>query len=486
MVATDFAMVGTPSIETSIIATALPTIIGQFNSFESYAWVGTAYIVASAIATPLLGKLSDLFGRRTIILTALATFAIGSLLCGLARSMLMLIIFRGVQGAGGGAITALSFAVLGDIATPRERSRYVAYFSISFAVATLASIASIGGALAAQGFSWDDLFLNLLATSAKFASMRYADELTPTAFTQASLLSSYVATALGGLLFAGQPGARERWLIALASFVPAVLIMVTQSAKGVLFLSIAYFWGAINVCRIFNGETRLGSSEGLKQLTKATILLVPLVAFSFLARGMSETDEASDIGETLRYYFSSYMFAHLYAFSDWFGAYLGDPASLEYAPNGARFGLYTFYGLFQLLGDPPALPQGVYDEYFTVEGVFASNIYTIYRGLLMDFGLAGSLVFLLLASWLAHVVFLLLLGSKRPRFAVAAYIVMTGVFVHSFLSSLLMYNSTYATLAALWLILAFNGALSYRTTSRPCPGDVPVVGLGSVRRSADA
>jgi len=392
-----------------------------------------------------------------------------------------------VTFALGAALLPWRTAVNANLAKPRARASFsTPVIWTSFAVATLASIASIGGALAAQGFSWDDLFLNLLATSAKFASMRYADELTPTAFTQASLLSSYVATALGGLLFASQPGARERWLIALASFVPAVLIMVTQSAKGVLFLSIAYFWGAINVCRIFNGETRLGSSEGLKQLTKATILLVPLVAFSFLARGMSETDEASDIGETLRYYFSSYMFAHLYAFSDWFGAYLGDPASLEYAPNGARFGLYTFYGLFQLLGDPPALPQGVYDEYFTVEGVFASNIYTIYRGLLMDFGLAGSLVFLLLASWLAHVVFLLLLGSKRPRFAVAAYIVMTGVFVHSFLSSLLMYNSTYATLAALWLILAFNGALSYRTTSRPCPGDVPVVGLGSVRRSADA
>lgn len=345
-----------------------------------------------------------------------------------------------------------------------------------FIATTLASLVFIVGALAVQGFTWEDLLLNLLATSAKFASMRYADELTPTVFTQASLLSSYVATALGGLLFAARARAKGRWLIAVASFLPAILIMVTQSAKGVLFLSIAYFWGAISVCRVFDGETRLASRQGLRQLAKATLLLLPLVGFSFLARGMTEADDAGDIGEMLRYYFASYLFAHLYAFSDWFSAYIGDPASLEYAPNGARLGLYTFYGLFQLLGDPPALPQGVYDEYFSIETLFASNIYTIYRGLLMDFGIAGSLVFLLASSWVAHLMFLLLLGSNRPHAAVAGYIIMTGAIVHSFLSSLLMYNSTYATFAVLWLVLAMNGALRHRTSGSGRPHDVAVAG----------
>ncbi|MGE0878151.1 MAG: MDR family MFS transporter [Acidimicrobiia bacterium] len=145
------------ALDLSIVNTALPVIAGKLNGFSSYAWVGTAYIVASAIATPLLGKLSDLFGRRSIILVALATFATGSLLCGLARSMLMLIIFRGVQGAGGGAITALSFAVLGDIATPRERSRYVSYFSISFAVATLSG--PLVGGFMVQHWPWQTIFL---------------------------------------------------------------------------------------------------------------------------------------------------------------------------------------------------------------------------------------------------------------------------------------------------------------------------------------
>ncbi len=95
------------SMEISIISTALPTIVGEFQSFESFAWVGTAYIVTAAIGTPLLGKLSDLFGRRTVFLSTLGLFVFGSLLCGLAQSMGQLIAFRAVQGLGGGAIQAL-------------------------------------------------------------------------------------------------------------------------------------------------------------------------------------------------------------------------------------------------------------------------------------------------------------------------------------------------------------------------------------------
>ena len=108
------------SMEISIIATALPTIVGEFQAFESFAWVGTAYIVTAAIGTPLFGKLSDLYGRRLIFQTALGIFVVGSLLCGLAQSMNQLIAFRAFQGLGGGAIQALAFAILGDILPPRS------------------------------------------------------------------------------------------------------------------------------------------------------------------------------------------------------------------------------------------------------------------------------------------------------------------------------------------------------------------------------
>ena len=144
------------SMEMSIIATALPTIAGEFNAFESYAWVGTAYIVTSAIGTPLLGKLSDLYGRRRIFQLTMAIFLVGSVLCGASQSMGQLIAARAVQGIGGGGIQALAFAVLGDVLPPRERGRYVGYFTLSFVGAAL--LGPLAGGFIIEHFSWPWIF----------------------------------------------------------------------------------------------------------------------------------------------------------------------------------------------------------------------------------------------------------------------------------------------------------------------------------------
>lgn len=145
------------TLDTTIVSTALPTIAGEFNAFESFAWVGTAYIVTSTIAAPLLGKLSDLFGRRPVFQLTMLLFLVGSLLCGIAQSMGQLIAFRAVQGLGGGAIQALSFSILGDILPPRERGRYIGYFTIAFALAGLAG-PLVGGTIV-DHFDWRWIFL---------------------------------------------------------------------------------------------------------------------------------------------------------------------------------------------------------------------------------------------------------------------------------------------------------------------------------------
>lgn len=144
------------NLETSIIATALPKIVGDFNSFESFAWVGTSYIVTSAIATPLLGKLSDLYGRRRIFQFTMVVFLIGSFLCGAANSMGQLIAARAFQGLGGGGIQALSFAVIGDIIPPRERGRYIGYFTLAFVGSAL--LGPLVGGFIIDNYSWKWIF----------------------------------------------------------------------------------------------------------------------------------------------------------------------------------------------------------------------------------------------------------------------------------------------------------------------------------------
>lgn len=144
------------NLETSIIATALPKIVGDFNSFESFAWVGTSYIVTSAIATPLLGKLSDLYGRRRIFQVTMFVFLVGSFLCGAANSMGQLIAARAFQGLGGGGIQALSFAVIGDIIPPRERGRYIGYFTLAFVGSAL--LGPLVGGFIIDNYSWKWIF----------------------------------------------------------------------------------------------------------------------------------------------------------------------------------------------------------------------------------------------------------------------------------------------------------------------------------------
>jgi EmrB/QacA subfamily drug resistance transporter len=156
LLATLIASVSLSSLDTSILVTALPTIAGQFNAFEQLSWVMSSYIVTSTIATPLLGKLSDLFGRRTIFQVAMATFAVASLLCGISQSITQLIAARAVQGIGGGAIQALAFAIVGDVLPPRARGKYVGYFTLAFAGSAL--LGPLIGGLIIDRFTWPWIF----------------------------------------------------------------------------------------------------------------------------------------------------------------------------------------------------------------------------------------------------------------------------------------------------------------------------------------
>src|SRR6201996_2642456 len=117
------------ALDQTIVATALPTIGRQFHDVSSLSWVITAYLLASTAVAPVFGTLSDIYGRRAMIIVALSTFIAGSVLCGLAPNIGVLILARGLQGLGGGGIMPVVQTVISDVVTPRERGQYQAYFS---------------------------------------------------------------------------------------------------------------------------------------------------------------------------------------------------------------------------------------------------------------------------------------------------------------------------------------------------------------------
>src|SRR6195952_5401319 len=144
------------ALDQTIVATALPTIGRQFHDVSNLSWVITAYLLASTAAAPVFGTLSDIYGRRAMIITALSLFIAGSVLCALAPNMTTLIIARGLQGLGGGGILPIGQGGISDIVTPRERGQYQAYFSGVWLAAGIGGPA-VGGGFGAH-LHWSVIF----------------------------------------------------------------------------------------------------------------------------------------------------------------------------------------------------------------------------------------------------------------------------------------------------------------------------------------
>ena len=140
------------ALDQTIVATALPTIVGDLGGLNHLSWVVTAYVLAQTSSTPIYGKLGDLYGRKIVFQVAICIFLVGSIMSGLSHSMMELIAFRAVQGLGAGGIMSLSMAITGDILSPRERGKYQAYGMSVFSLASVAGPA-IGG-LFTQHLSW--------------------------------------------------------------------------------------------------------------------------------------------------------------------------------------------------------------------------------------------------------------------------------------------------------------------------------------------
>ncbi len=144
------------ALDQTIVATALPTIVGALGGAQHISWIITAYLLAATVSTPLWGKLGDLYGRKAFFQVSIAIFLVGSALSGLATSMLWLILSRALQGLGGGGLMVGAQAIVGDVVSPRERGKYQGLFGAVFAVTTV--IGPLIGGLLTQHASWRWVF----------------------------------------------------------------------------------------------------------------------------------------------------------------------------------------------------------------------------------------------------------------------------------------------------------------------------------------
>ena len=144
------------ALDQTIVGPVLPHIVDDLHGNDYYTWVVTAYLLTSTVTVPIYGKLSDLFGRKPLLMAGIGLFLVGSALSGLSQEMWQLIAFRSIQGLGAGALFPISLAVIGDLFTPRERGKYQGLFGAVFGVAFLVG-PGLGGVLT-DTFSWHWIF----------------------------------------------------------------------------------------------------------------------------------------------------------------------------------------------------------------------------------------------------------------------------------------------------------------------------------------
>jgi MFS family permease len=148
---------GLVAIDSTIVATAVPSIVRDVGGFESFPWLFSAYLLAQAVSVPIYGKLSDMVGRKPIILAGIGLFLLGSILCGIAWTMPALIAFRALQGLGAGAVLPVSITIAGDIYSVEERAKVQGYLASVWAVSSVVG-PSLGGIFSSLGI-WRGIFL---------------------------------------------------------------------------------------------------------------------------------------------------------------------------------------------------------------------------------------------------------------------------------------------------------------------------------------
>jgi EmrB/QacA subfamily drug resistance transporter len=281
------------SMESTVVATAMPTIVGQLGGLEHYSWVFSAFMLASTAAVPLYGKLSDIYGRRKLYVSAMALFLIGSVWCGLATSMTSLIFARALQGIGAGGIMPLAFILIGEMFTLEQRAKMQGLFSGVWGVSSIVG-PLLGGFLVDQ-LSWRwifyiNIFPGLLAAALVALAWRdahaHGQDRPAVDYAGAALLTVSVVMLLLGLMSSGT----SSWLLIAGALVLFILLLWVERRAADPVLPLPLFrdplFATATAHGVFTGWALFGSVSFIPLFvqsvmgttaTQAGITLTPLL-----------------------------------------------------------------------------------------------------------------------------------------------------------------------------------------------------------------
>lgn len=236
-----------------------------------------------------------------------------------------------------------------------------------------------------QGFSVAQILFNIREVAGGYSSLLYEGGFVSNIYKTIYLTLLYPITAIGGFLYATKHKQRRRYLI--ASLAPSLFIALSQSVKGMFIVCIFVLIGSIFLINSYRGVELKINTKTLTLLPIAGIGIFSFAIASFYMRGFLQDSNSI---ETILYYFRNYAAGHVLAFSDWFSNRYFNRSMLVYEQEELQWGFYTFMSIFRLLGDNRPIPFGIYTEYLNYNNLFETNLYTIFRGLITDFGAIPS------------------------------------------------------------------------------------------------
>lgn len=324
-----------------------------------------------------------------------------------------------------------------------------------FVISQLFVTATIIINLSINGIAISDYINNFFAASNAYLQKRYSGLFIDNFFFQAGMICNYIGVPLGGLLIVACNKKSNYLYLFILSFLPAMLFMLFYADKGTLPLAIVLFYAGVLLGRIHNNDFSITNRSTNKLILIGLLIVIPLFTISFIARGLYEM-QVDALLPKLKHYFFSYAFGHLYAFSDWFTYYFLNDSKIIYGGYMNTLGFYTFTPIIKVLGSNLEVPPGMYVEYFNYKDILTTNIYTIFRGLILDFGFWGSLIFIYLASTFFNLSYYFMLRIRRPAITISIFVLMLGTFYTSFIVSILIWKSIYLSSVLFAFILFLN------------------------------
>ena len=275
------------AIEATIVSTAMPQIVGQLGGLPLYSWVFSAFLLTQTATTVVFGKLSDLVGRKRVMLVGIAAFLFGSILCGFAWSMPSLIVFRLVQGIGAGAVQPTAMTIVGDLYAAHERAKIQGWLASVWALSAI--LGPMAGGLIIQHFSWAWIFWMNLPIGALAAAGFWAylhektvhgrgriDHLSAGIFTVA------IAAIMADLTALSTSGRLEIGLTTLVAVIAVVLFVLQERRSPEPMISLE-LWGrrpiaAANAASLLSGMVMIGLSTFLPMFVQGVMQQSPLIA----------------------------------------------------------------------------------------------------------------------------------------------------------------------------------------------------------------